>query len=126
MKALGQRMAFEKALIFHLVVLSGPAVADDCDQQESMPAVRRCLIETTVSAMEAAYHAALPKLATDEARKALEASQAAFIEYRYQSCTVVYEAYKQLGWIAEDHATTCVTRLNMQRQEFLLGIPEAG
>lgn len=126
-------MTFEKALITllrclmaTLVVLSGPAVAGDCSQQGSMPAIRRCLIETTDAEMETAYQAVLPKLATVDARKALEASQAVFIEYRYQSCTAVYEASKQFGWIAEDHATNCVTGLNRQRQEFLLGILEAG
>jgi uncharacterized protein YecT (DUF1311 family) len=115
-----------RCLMAALVVLSGPAVASDCSQQGSMPAIRRCLMETTDAEMETAYQAVLPKLATDEARKALEASQAVFIEYRYQSCTAVYEASKQFGWVADDYATNCVTRLNRQRQEFLLGILEAG
>lgn len=112
-------------LVAALVVLAGPATASDCSQQESMPVIRRCLIETTVAEMEAAYQTVLPELATDEARKVLEASQAAFIEYRYQSCTAVWEASKQFGWIAEDYATNCVANLNRQRQEFLLGILEA-
>lgn len=108
------------------MALSSPVHADECEQLGSMSAIRRCLIETTVAEMEETYQLVLQNLLTDEARKALEASQAAFIEYRYQSCTAVYEASKQFGWVAEDYATNCVTRLNRQRQELLLNTPNAG
>lgn len=133
MRVLGQKMTLGKALILllcsltgALVALSSPVHADECEQLGSMSAIRRCLIETTVAEMEETYQLVLQNLLTDEARKALEASQAAFIEYRYQSCTAVYEASKQFGWVAEDYATNCVTRLNRQRQELLLNTPNAG
>jgi uncharacterized protein YecT (DUF1311 family) len=120
------RMTLKKALIAVLMVLSGPVFASDCSQEGSMPAMRRCLIETTTAEMEKAYNMLLPKLASDQARKALEASQEAFIEYRYQSCTAVWEASQQFGWVAEDYATNCVTGLTKERQKFLLGILDEG
>ena len=118
-------MTMKKALIFVLMVLSGSVQASDCDEQDSMEAIRRCLVEATDAEMHKAYQSVLPKLTTDEARKFLEASQVTFIEYRNQSCSAVWEASQQYGWVAMDYVTNCVTRLNGERREFLLGILEA-
>ena len=118
-------MTLMRALTALLMVLSGYVQASDCDEQGSMEAIRRCLVEATDAEMHKAYQSVLPKLTTDEARKSLEASQVTFIEYRNQSCSAVWEASQQFGWVAMDHVTNCVTRLNRERREFLLGILEA-
>lgn len=117
-------MQLTKILISMLVVLSTPAFAEDCEQRDSMPEIRKCLIETTIAEMEQTYQSILPKLTTDEAREALKVSQEIFIEYRYKSCSTVWENYKQVGWVADDYATNCVTRLTEERQRFLMSILE--
>lgn len=80
-------MRLPKILISMLLVLSTPAFAEDCEQRDSMPEIRKCLIETTIAEMEQTYQSILLKLTTDEAREALKVSQEIFIEYRYKSCS---------------------------------------
>lgn len=117
-------MQLTKILISMLVVLSTPAFAEDCEQRDSMPEIRKCLIETTIAEMEQTYQSILTKLTTDEAKGALEESQEIFIEYRNQSCSAVWEASQQLGWVADDNTTNCVTRLTDERIRFLMSIPK--
>ena len=103
-----------------MVPMASPAQTNSCDQQDSMPAIRRCLMDESNSHLEAVYGEVLARIADQQARVALETSQAAFIDYRFRSCSAVFEAFQAFGWVADDHATNCVTSLNRQREDFLL------
>lgn len=92
---------------------------EECEREENMPAVRSCVIDISDTTLDELFQRVLATVSDKEMRETLRASQTAFINYRAESCGSVMANYQQHGWMAQDLATNCYTRLTAQRATFL-------